>query len=1262
MNLDPIDFNYIDGENIYPLQEYIDEKITSNIYTNNVYITPTKKLDEVIYYSLSNLIIDNNTAFGEIQFKTSSSYPDDNTKIGTIIDFTGKLKVYHNYNILQPEFLAGYYDVENELLQLKADGINTDIQLGALEAGGVYLQTQITTLDEIMATINFKVDTLISGLGTQEEYETIADIANAEEISVAQDEFTDLMTTYSTRADTAYDRAIGLGIIGGVAVGLGGAVLGYLQTTREENIASNILKANIHLTEAEKGTILSGSAIIQSNINNIQKFNVSLSNLNINQGFINSGVQTTQTIPNISTSSITIGGVPLTTTLNNYVLKSGSTMTGTLTINGASGLSHQLILNNNEYSTFPNIKLSAGDVYNGAIGFGGLFSQNYTNNLFLESTGKIILNTNGNSISAIPNFIINTNGNVGIGVLNPIQKLTIGTAPTNTTVNVVMGIQNSAGITSFFGTGAPGLAGYYANNFLINARNDMVFYTDGQTALAIPNMIIKANGNVGIGVSNPSIKFVVDGGISATSLTTNSIIYNTQELSTSLSYYLLKTGGTLTGSILFNTQLFADPGPYPQGFNGDRIILNAGIGTNGYPYSIGVQSNLVSEVLWNCAPSTAGYKWYSGATNTMSLNNVGNLSLPSISSQKVSCVDATGVVSATLGRNFNVVGDQAVLRIWRNSIFSPAMEFMWGPTTASNSYIWFWDMYIGAGAGTANNYFVIRDRKGGGGVNRLMIDDGGNVGVGTTTNSSFKLFVSGSLYASSITVAGQLTGVTTLSATTGLFGTLATTNNFNVGAVGIGTFGGTGDKLILYAGSGSAYPYSLGINSSELWYSVPSGATHKFYNNGTNTLTINDNNLSVYGTKGISHLGPNLPTATYDSNNFANSCLYNAFGGDTNIYSYWGVSINLNSAGQDPANATHSRIQYTSSFTVNQKANGGTATSGFTNLFTIYQNGNVNINGDLSFNKTNLNIQLTATNGNNIAIPSTNGFFSSSANSNDMVIRSINNLILQSGSGSSAIYIKTNNNVGIGVASPNCKLDVGGVANIHNGSPYAITNGFMQSGSLTIGGTNADYGCQIYGGGGWSGNNTAGLLLECSNNTEIAVHDAGNRLVSLMAYYGGTVNVIEIGRNMGGGWAKPAIQIKNYASIEGNLTVFGRLATNQFYTTTDNQIITNTISIAPTSTAYNGYWQINIDAYKIVNQYNYLIFSCSVNYAGTVGYWTGRILVNGNGGGSIISVADFNTTNIYLSFVNLGGILYLWVNANGFYPTTNSLLYYKIIG
>ncbi len=36
-----------------------------------------------------------------------------------------------------------------------------------------------------------------------------------------------------------------------------------------------------------------------------------------------------------------------------------------------------------------------------------------------------------------------------------------------------------------------------------------------------------------------------------------------------------------------------------------------------------------------------------------------------------------------------------------------------------------------------------------------------------------------------------------------------------------------------------------------------------------------------------------------------------------------------------------------------------------------------------------------------------------------------------------------------------------GLANIHNGSPNAVPGGYMQSGSLTIGGINANYG------GGW---------------------------------------------------------------------------------------------------------------------------------------------------------------------------------------------------
>ncbi len=89
-------------------------------------------------------------------------------------------------------------------------------------------------------------------------------------------------------------------------------------------------------------------------------------------------------------------------------------------------------------------------------------------------------------------------------------------------------------------------------------------------------------------------------------------------------------------------------------------------------------------------------------------------------------------------------------------------------------------------------------------------------------------------------------------------------------------------------------------------------------------------------------------------------------------------------------------------------------------------------------------------------------------------------------------------------------LKVNGIANINYGNPNATGNNFMRSGSLTIGRVNANYG----GGSSWS-SNTAGLLLECSDNTEIAVHDASNRVASLIYFQGGGTNKITIGRNMG---------------------------------------------------------------------------------------------------------------------------------------------------
>jgi hypothetical protein len=94
-----------------------------------------------------------------------------------------------------------------------------------------------------------------------------------------------------------------------------------------------------------------------------------------------------------------------------------------------------------------------------------------------------------------------------------------------------------------------------------------------------------------------------------------------------------------------------------------------------------------------------------------------------------------------------------------------------------------------------------------------------------------------------------------------------------------------------------------------------------------------------------------------------------------------------------------------------------------------------------------------------------------------------------------------------------------GVGNINGGSGFAPQQGYMQTGSLTIGDITKNYGG---GGSNWN-SNTAGFMMECLDSTEIAVHDAGAQVASFMYYSG---NVFTIGRSMGFAGTTPV----NFAS------------------------------------------------------------------------------------------------------------------------------------
>jgi len=106
--------------------------------------------------------------------------------------------------------------------------------------------------------------------------------------------------------------------------------------------------------------------------------------------------------------------------------------------------------------------------------------------------------------------------------------------------------------------------------------------------------------------------------------------------------------------------------------------------------------------------------------------------------------------------------------------------------------------------------------------------------------------------------------------------------------------------------------------------------------------------------------------------------------------------------------------------------------------------------------------------------------------------------------------IASNGNIGIGTNNPAATLNVSGTVSIQTGATGVQMND-MTSGSLKLGNITQNYG-QV---GSGSTTNMGVIVLECLDNTEIALHDAGTANHSLIRY---TSNGnITMGRNLAWG-------------------------------------------------------------------------------------------------------------------------------------------------
>jgi hypothetical protein len=186
-----------------------------------------------------------------------------------------------------------------------------------------------------------------------------------------------------------------------------------------------------------------------------------------------------------------------------------------------------------------------------------------------------------------------------------------------------------------------------------------------------------------------------------------------------------------------------------------------------------------------------------------------------------------------------------------------------------------------------------------------------------------------------------------------------------------------------------------------------------------------------------------------------------------------------------------------------------------------------------------------------------------------------------------------------GVSYLDGNLKCAGIGNIHNNSPYAVPNNYMAAGSLTIGGTSANYGTAT----NWS-SSTAGLMMECADYTEICVHDSGTRIASLM-YYDGPSNQIYIGRDKY--WGSTNTTMVGNATVNNSMTAAKYYVAGETYSFNSNW---NGTGASGWFVSLNQFWYTGHAYLKVA------IYAQNIGGYDNSNCWFGRILLSTNNNGT----------------------------------------------
>lgn len=351
-------FDYIGATGEYTISDYIDTTSNNNfIYTSNTSNYLNKRIDDIDietsnissnytqglrnelwevnpnnsycliksinYTGTNHTYIINSNIDGETRFYTLASSAfnlgglDHNTKI----DYLGRLKVYHNFDLTQPTILAGWYDVDFEIAQLKADGVNTDIQLSVLDAAVANIQsvelpaitTALSTYGSMIGDTQLIAETLTDELDFLITNEQLALIRNRTEnytdLAQSLGDVVNAPNRFISKGLEAAGDLLQIGSIGAIGFGVCAGIGALGEWFKLQYFASNITPSNFTLTPTQR------RQLIDSNISNqiliMDDIFSNFSNVNIIQGFINSNIITSQFIPSLNANEIKLKNSPI---------------------------------------------------------------------------------------------------------------------------------------------------------------------------------------------------------------------------------------------------------------------------------------------------------------------------------------------------------------------------------------------------------------------------------------------------------------------------------------------------------------------------------------------------------------------------------------------------------------------------------------------------------------------------------------------------------------------------------------------------------------------------------------------------------------------------------------------------------------------------------------------------------------------------------------------------------------------------------------